>query len=379
VTPRPPTALCVMNYAAGFGFAQHFFEVLYARVADRLVDTGWRTLVGYPTLDGEPVAVRGSPEQTVAIGTKNAQLLAVVRRENVRAMCFIDRHAWDGLLYARLHAAGVRQIVVYNETSGSGWRTRGAKRLALWMIMRLPWLTADTLACVSEFVARREIENTCIPRRRVVRVYNGIDPPDATAEQAVSLDGAIPPGRPVILACCRAVPEKGVDYLFRAFDQLVAVYPAERARPVLVYIGDGRQREELETLRRSLPCGESIYMLGYRADAAALARTATISVVPSVWEEAFGLAVIEPMARGTPVIATRVGAIPEIIDSEAVGLLVPPRDPAALAAAMRTLLEDPDRCRAIGERARQRVATAFRFDTQVAEIAALLSARAAAA
>jgi len=374
-----PTLLCVANHGAGFGYAHHVFDVLYAGVADRLSADGVRTLVAYPTLDAPPNGLAGSAAQPVLLEASlrdkpaSRALTDFIRRENVQAFFCIDHAFGEGWQYARLRAAGVRTIVVYNQTSGTGYTARGVKRAIKWVVARLPLVTADSLACASGFVARREIARMCIPEERVSVVYNGADvPPEAPAGPSLHERLGLAPGRPIVLTSCRAVAAKGVDVLFRAYDLVYGSYHGEQQAPLLVYVGAGEQLAQLEALRQSFASANSIIMTGYRTDAPELAAGADVCVIPSVWDDAFPLAVLEAMAQGRAVIASRVGGIPEAIDSDAVGLLVPPRDERALAQAIRTLLDDPARRVEMGRRARERIATNFRKDTQVSAITALL-------
>jgi glycosyltransferase involved in cell wall biosynthesis len=154
--------------------------------------------------------------------------------------------------------------------------------------------------------------------------------------------------------------------LFKAFDK---VWQSLTPRPSLVFIGDGPEFESLARLRESLESANAIHMLGYRAGAADLLRNASLCVAPSIWEEAFGLAVLEMMARGRAVIATRVGGIPEIIESDVSGVLVPPNDIDSLAAAMTRVLSSEKLQRDLGEQAIFR-ARLFSFDRQISEMLA---------
>jgi glycosyltransferase involved in cell wall biosynthesis len=369
----------VANYGAGFGYAHHVFDVLYAGVADRLSADGVRTLVAYPTLDTPPVGLAGSAAEAVLLDASlrdkpaSRALTDFIRRENVQAFFCIDHAFGEGWQYARLRAAGVRTIVVYNQTSGTGYKARGVKRAIKWAVSRLPLVTADSLACASGFVARREIARMCIPEERVSVVYNGADvPPAAPAGPSLHERLGLAPGRPIVLASCRAVSEKGVDVLFRAFDLAHGSYHEAQLTPLLVYVGDGAQLAQLKALRESLASADSIIMTGYRTDVSALAAGSDVCVIPSVWDDAFPLSVLEAMAQGRAVIASRVGGIPEAIDSDAVGLLVPPRDERALAQAIRMLLDDPARREAMGRAARARIAASFQKDAQVTAITALL-------
>jgi glycosyltransferase involved in cell wall biosynthesis len=105
-------------------------------------------------------------------------------------------------------------------------------------------------------------------------------------------------------------------------------------------------------LRNSLRVRDDVIFAGPRQDAKEFIAAVDICVVPSVWQEAFGLAVVEPMAYGKPVIATRVGAIAEMIEDGVTGVLVNPRDEEALADALTALLADPQRAARMGAAAR---------------------------
>jgi len=99
-----------------------------------------------------------------------------------------------------------------------------------------------------------------------------------------------------------------------------------------------------------------------------------LCVIPSVWQDAFPLSVLEAMARGKAVIASRVGGIPEMIDHNVHGLLVAPGDEASLSAAMRQLLADRDRAARLGEAARRRVAEQFTPERQVRSLVEIVEA-----
>jgi glycosyltransferase involved in cell wall biosynthesis len=144
-------------------------------------------------------------------------------------------------------------------------------------------------------------------------------------------------------------------------------------RPALLYAGDGPERPALESLRRSLDVCDDVYLVGYRADAASLVGSADVAVVPSVWDEACPLAVLEPMARGVSVVATRVGGIPELIDDGVTGLLVPRGDERSLADRILVLLRDPARARAMGRLARLVVAERFVPERQLDALASVVS------
>ena len=371
------TLLCVVNFPANTGYAWDFIERLYAGIADRLVAHGAITLVAYPAIASPPATLAGSAAQPITLDASLATWTSLratarlIRQARVRIVYFTDRPAVHPA-YLVLRAAGARWIVVHDHTSGARTRPRGLKRVLKWLYARMPGLCADVVIGVSDYVARRHLEVGMTPRERVVRVWNGIPvgpsagPPDRLAHGlfGLSLD------RPVIACACRATPQKGVAYLLRAFD-LVARDPRYRERrPVLLYIGAGPQFPELSAMREALCAREHIILAGYRPDAARLVQSADLCVVPSVWEEACCLGVLEPMAAGRPVVATRVGGNPELIVPNVTGLLVPPSDEAALAKAIGALLDDPAWAARLGQAARRRVLEHFSPQRQLAALTA---------
>ena len=126
----------------------------------------------------------------------------------------------------------------------------------------------------------------------------------------------------------------------------------------------------LTSLASELSLDDAISFLGHRDDVPDVLAALDVAVISSDYEGA-PLAVIEFMAAGLPVVATRVGGIPDLIDDGEQGLLVPRRDPAALADAIAGLLADPGRARAIGEAGRRRQRAEFDIDVAVRTIEGL--------
>lgn len=375
------TLLCVANFPTNTGYAWEYIERVYARIADHLASHGMRTLVAYPKVADPPQTLAGSAAEPVELGVVLDDAAAVqaaedfIRREGVRALYLTD-HPARSRAYRRFRRAGARWIVVHDRTSGERTRPRGLKRAAKWLLARLPGATADVVVAVSDYVARRQVEVGLVPPGRVVRIWNGMSLPPAVESSAGSTRALLGVGADqLIVACaCRAAPEKGVHHLLRAFDRATRDQRVKERGPVLLYAGDGPHMEDLRAIRETLQAREDIHLVGYRPDAPALLGGADVCVVPSVWQDAFPNAVLETMASGRAVIATAVGGIPDMIEDGVSGLLVPPGDETALAAAIATLLSDPARRAALGQAARQRVAARFNLTAQVTRLTALIEA-----
>lgn len=369
-----PVLLCVANFPSGTGYAWDFIESLYAGVADRLADRDVRTVVAYPGLTESPRPLEGSAAMPIDRPFRlkgPADVLracALVRELGASVLYLADRPAWHPA-YAALRLAGIRRIVVHDHTSGSRTRPTGLKRWAKQGRTHLPGTLADRVLAVSDFVARRKMEVDLVPPDRVERVWNsvvieperadaGVSTSDLHAELDVSLD------RPIVLCACRASVNKGIDHLLRAFDVLVTSPPGP-GRPVLVYAGDGPALDELRELREALSSRDDIHLLGYRTDVGDLIEAASVCVVPSVWDEAFGLAALEPMARGRAVIASRTGGLPEVVVDGETGLLVPPGDEMSLTNALRTVLADETARDRWGRAGRERAVELFGRERQL--------------
>jgi glycosyltransferase involved in cell wall biosynthesis len=150
----------------------------------------------------------------------------------------------------------------------------------------------------------------------------------------------------------------------KAYDLLIAAAARLPGAHVLI-AGFGEERERLEAQIAAEGLEGRVRLLGHRADVPDLVRAFDVAVCCSDFE-GMPVSVLEYMEAGLPVVATRVGGLPDLVGGE--GLLVPPRDPDALAAALAELLADPERRRAMGDRARERRRAEFGLDTMIRRI-----------
>jgi glycosyltransferase involved in cell wall biosynthesis len=150
----------------------------------------------------------------------------------------------------------------------------------------------------------------------------------------------------------RLHPQKGHDTLVRAFAEVRREHRGTR----LVIVGDGALRTGLTRVIADLGLGDSVTLLGPvpPTEIPGILAGWDIFAFPSRWE-AFGISLLEAMAMELPVVATAVEGIAELVEAGETGLLVPPDDPAALAAALKQMLADPERSRTMGRRARETV------------------------
>lgn len=222
---------------------------------------------------------------------------------------------------------------------------------------------ATMMIAVSPADRLRMIEVERIPADKVVLVPNGISDLASGDRGKIRRELAIPPGAPVVGTVCGLRPEKEVDGALRAVSRLTADLPELR----FVVVGDGPERAGLERLAAELPV--HAHFLGRRANAEMPDLLAAMDVVVcSSRREGTPLAVLEWMAAGKAIVATRVGGIPSILEDGAEAVLVPYGEEAALAAGIARLLGDPAQRERLGLAARRRQGRDFRFESTLATI-----------
>jgi glycosyltransferase involved in cell wall biosynthesis len=173
-------------------------------------------------------------------------------------------------------------------------------------------------------------------------------------------------GAPVVLVVSRLNPLKGLEPFLEAAALVAREVPSAR----FVIVGDTNPNERpywsiLTNLTGRLGLTERVTFAGLRRDVPQLLAAATVSVMPSL-NEALSNVLLESMAAGAPLVATRVGGTPEAIDHGANGLLVPPGDPVSMARAIADLLTDPVKARQLGVAARQAINERFSMERMVA-------------
>ena len=249
---------------------------------------------------------------------------------------------------------------------------RGAAHAAL--VRGYKWARAaalndlcDLRVAVSRFVADSVRRAEHMDPARISVVEHGIELGRFLDAEGGSLRAELGAGRRPIVACVsRMAPEKGVDRLIRAFG-LVA------RDALLVIAGDGPDGPRCQALAAALGLADRVRFLGLRDDVERVYAAADVVVAPSLCDEAFGLAVVEAMATGRPVVVSAAGAMPELCDFGRSGLVVPPGDVAALAGAIERLLRDRALAARLATAARERARTAYGLATWLERMAAIYS------
>jgi glycosyltransferase involved in cell wall biosynthesis len=245
------------------------------------------------------------------------------------------------------------------------YRPGMSRRAALLAERRLDrwtdWYIAGSLAMVHRGLSQR-----IFTADKVVLISNGVEltqfPGDAGSESTPS-EVTLPGRRQAQVTVGflgRLEEEKGGADLIRA----AAIVRQQNQHVRFRIAGDGTLRPQLERLAARLQLADTIEFVGWNRDSVGFLKQIDILAMPSLWE-AFGLSAAEAMALGKPVIASRIGGLPEVVEEGRTGILVPPADPAALARAIVELAADPARRRALGMYGRARVEQFFTLDRMV--------------
>jgi len=376
VRQRLPVPIAIVLNSFDPGGTEHQITELIRRLDSRLFTVHVACLAGRGALRSriEPAAsIAEFPISSLKSGSTARQVARFARwcREHgIQAVMTCDFYAnVFGLPGAAL--AGVPVRVGSRRDVSMPERTPGQQRL-----QRLAYQLAHRVVGNSQAAVERLIEEG-VPDWRIVKIENGID--RSRFVTAAPNDGtplSSSRARRVVTTVANLRPGKGHEVLLKAAARVLRRIPDARFQ----IVGDGSRRPELEQQASALRISAQVAFLGHRDDVPDVLRESDIFAFPS-FMEASPNAVIEAMAAGLPVVATRAGGIPEVIEHERSGLLVPPGDERALAAAILRLIERPELASRVAEAARQRVESRFSFDRMAGEFQELflheLSARVA--
>lgn len=346
---------------------QRIFECFLLRLTHQLRAEGWRSVFVF---SGEPsdafatqLNVEGAEYRVVKFPLHRQTfetLVASLAGSSPLAMTNAFVSCFSPFVLQLKKRLGIRYWLVHDETSGMASPKSGLKRLLTKLRGWYYGRHIDCVLAVSEFVARRNIEQVFLPRSKVKVLPNGVDLARFHPGTETVADH---PGEPRVVFVGQLIPEKGVRTLMRAILLL-----RQRPGPIeasLELAGRGALEDELRAYAAEHEMTR-VSFLGQVADVASLYRAATVVVVPSEWAEAAAFVIVEAMACGACVLASDAGGNPDLIGrNEEGGRLFRSGDAADLADRLFALLRDPEARLRYRKQARARAERLFGLDDMV--------------
>jgi L-malate glycosyltransferase len=263
------------------------------------------------------------------------------------------------------HGVAMASIALSMSTLPTAPRLVASRRVDFHMrqsaLSRWKYRQVDCFICASDAI-RQIVVGDGIPRERTVTVHEGIDLGRVAAAPPAELHKELwlPHEAPLVGNVAALVPHKGQRHLVDAAALVLRKHPDAR----FIIAGDGDLRATLEHQIRHRHLEKHVILAGFRTDILSLHKAFDIFVMSSV-TEGLGTSILDAMACGKPVVGTSAGGIPEVVTDGDTGLLVPPRDAAAMAAAITLLLSDRSLRERMGLAGLARVRERFSAETMV--------------
>ncbi len=235
--------------------------------------------------------------------------------------------------------------------------------------LKLLWLEKAGNLFVDHVIANADAVREHFKKRehlscsKISTIHNGIDLSEfqtGTGRQAIRREFNIPQDAPVVGTIANFSEYKGYPYLLEAANLVLKEMPAGR----FLLVGDGPLLEKMKEIARKLEHGSRIIFAGSRRDSASFLDAFDVFIFSSL-SEGLPNVVMEAMAMQKPIVSTPAGGIPELLEHNATGLLVPFRDSKSMAEALLTLFKDPEKARRLGSAARAKVGTEFTVERLV--------------
>jgi len=234
------------------------------------------------------------------------------------------------------------------------------KKVVAWVERILSYITKNIIT-VSQSLGEEATHMLGIDNQKIKVVYNGIAPPQISAKgQAIREKWGVAQDEKLVGTVARLIPSKGIDTLIKAVPLVVAHYPNIK----FMVVGDGPQGSFLKEKAKALNCSQNIIFTGYTEYIWYYYEAFDIFVLPSL-SEGLGISVLEAMAMGKAVIASRIGGIKEIIKHDWNGYLVKPGDSRELADAIIYYLENPYKAKEYANRAKEEVSKNFDIENMI--------------
>jgi glycosyltransferase involved in cell wall biosynthesis len=322
---------------------------------------------------------------------ENSQLIRLAKREGIICEAIpVGLSGWGRLVPLFLKLLVKHKIqVVHTHGSQDSWTASLAGRLSSYrpVIVRtrhkstpvsvslrhdvLYRILPHVVTTTGEAVRQQLINRNRLAPDAVVSIPTGVDIKrfrSGSSDVALKESLGIRVGQPVVGTISFLRPEKGLDVLIDA----VSLLQKEFSRICCLIVGTGQEQQKLLEQIRQKQLNGTVVFAGFREDIPELLNVMNVFVLPS-FEEGMPQSLLQAMAMERAVVASSVGGVPEVIRNGETGLLVPPRDPVALANKVEWLLREPDKGKAMGQAGRRIIKQDYSMEAMVAKTEQLYS------
>ncbi|HKO31864.1 MAG TPA: glycosyltransferase family 4 protein [Nitrospiraceae bacterium] len=368
-----PIVLAELAGSASYGGGERYLELLF----DHLDHARYRGLLICP----EPgpfvrrMQERGVETQLVHLAPLfNPFALWRLTRLLVRErVTILQTHGARANFYGRIAGRLARVPVIISTVHNSlkDYEVRSFRRGIYTFMLRLTLPFVHRIICVSDANRWDLIDECPAAKAKTHTVYNGVDLSAFSSQfdrQDVRQEIGVLEG-PVLVTIARLTEQKGHRYLIQALPCLLETWP----QLCCLFVGEGELRDALHRMAIDLGVERTCRFVGVRQDIADILTAADVCVLPSL-SEGFPFVLLEALAIGCPVVASRVNGVPELIEDHKTGLLVPSRDSQALARAIREVLSNPTAASKMGAKGQAMVRERFTVDHMVANTTAIFDA-----
>lgn len=300
------------------------------------------------------LSLNGKGKLDIRVLFRLREILRSERPDVVQSFLF-----WANVASRLVRQAGKKVCVVsayHDQVALEGWLNRLVDRMTMRWTSRLVCCSDAVRRSVKSRIGGREEQFVVIPFGVEAGRFRGMAP-------LLRSELGLQEGVPIIGTVCRLVePKKGLRFLLEAVVQLEKEVDGPSCQ--ILIVGDGPAEGHLRVMAQQLGIASRVIFAGVRRDIPQLLPLLDAFVLPSLYE-GFGIAILEAMAAGRPVVATTVGGIPEFVTNGETGILVAPSDAAALARAIQRVLSNPEEARQMGLRGQRHVQEHFEIATVV--------------
>jgi len=346
----------------------------FAQIVNGLPESKYETFLASCPQETFYHAISRSPVQRHPVDFSNRcspsvliDLIRIIRNNHID---IVHGQGTRADFYARLASGFSRNAMCVStiQMPVEGYDIGSVKMLLYKAFDRFSERFVDRFIVVSSILEQAMIQDHGIACEKVVKIYNGIEtdhykPHDQEAgRNSVRLEYAVHDSEKIIGTLGRLVWQKGFEFFLQSIPILIQNMPEAR----FMIVGEGPLRQELEGQARSLGIHDRLIFTGHRNDIKDIMAAMDIIVIPSLLE-GFPMITLEAMAMEKPIVATTINGITEQITHGMEGLLIAPKDPLALAQAVKHLVDDPAYARSLSINAREKVVRDFSVDKMIKE------------